>query len=332
MSFHAKPSGEKTSRYYMLRTALLTVALLLIGCAVWTLFGSITHAARAAGSMNPLLYGTNLNLVNNYDQALTAPVAPLLQKMHIKMVRIPMRANLTQATYIKAANMIKSIGATPLIILEAPEHQASALSDDQQIIADMNNIFGPGIVYYEYDNEPDMDGSGTDPTWYINSWNKNIPVLQKLMKNGCLVGPDTYFANYGYIQGFLSQARPLPTYISWHEYTCDASWDASICISHLDHWTVHISKIRAIMESTIHTLLPIIISEWNYTPARNVVGDGKHDNAAFMTTWTTKALQVLAANNIYATMQYAATGTEIPLIDANNNITPQGAVFVKMGG
>jgi hypothetical protein len=77
--------------------------------------------------------------------------------------------------------------------------------------------------------------------------------------------------------------------------------------------------------------LPIIISEWNYTPAHSVDGDGKHDNAQFMTNWTTKALNVLAQNNVYASMQFSVTGTEVPLIDSKNNITPQGSVFAKMG-
>jgi hypothetical protein len=50
-----------------------------------------------------------------------------------------------------------------------------------------------------------------------------------------------------------------------------------------------------------------------------------------MTNWTTKALNVLAQNNVYASMQFSVTGTEVPLIDSKNNITPQGSVFAKMG-
>jgi hypothetical protein len=334
MQSQFKLSHEKTSRYKFLKAFLFIVPLLLVGGAIWSVFGSITHPAGAAparsAAINPLLYGTNLNLADgDNDQALTAPVAPLLQQMHIKIVRIPMRASTSQATYMKAANLIKSAGAVPLIILETPEHQNSALNDDRQIIVMMNNVFGNGIVYYEFGNEPDLNNS--DASWYINSWNKNVPALQRLMSNGRLVGPSTYYANYDYIQSFLSKARPTPSFISWHEYTCDASWDASICISHIDNWTAHIAKIRSIMNATIHVSLPIIISEWNYTPAHSVDGDGKHDNAQFMTAWTTKALNVLAQNNIYASMQFSMTGTEAPLIDSKNHITPQGSVFAKMG-
>jgi hypothetical protein len=192
----------------------------------------------------------------------------------------------------------------------------------------MNGLFG-SRAYYEYGNEPDLNNN--DPASYIASWNKNVPGLRKLTNGGHLVGPSTYYANFTYIQSFLAGAKPLPEFISWHEYTCDASWAASICISHLDNWTVHISKIRSIMSSTIGTTLPIMITEWNYTPAASVAGDGKHDNASFMSTWTTKALQVLAANKVYAAMQYSCTDTLIPLIDANNNLTVQGAIFKQKG-
>jgi hypothetical protein len=284
---------------------------------------------QTIGATSPsLLYGTNLNLLNANDQALNGYAAPLLAQMHVGIVRIPMRAGLTQATYTQAAQMVKSINAVPLVILETPEAVSSALSDDAQIIAIMNNIFGSG-VYYEYGNEPDLNNS--NPTPYITSWNKNVPDLLKLMNSGHLVGPSTYYANYTYLQSFLGGAKPLPEYISWHEYTCDASWDASICISHIENWTTHIAQIRSIMNTAIGKNLPIMITEWNYTPSASVSGDGKHDNADFMSKWTTRALQVLAANNIYAAMQYSCTETQVPLVDASNNLTPQGSVFKQMG-
>jgi hypothetical protein len=46
-----------------------------------------------------------------------------------------------------------------------------------------------------------------------------------------------------------------------------------------------------------------------------------------MTTWTTKALQTLAANNIFAAMQYSCTNYTIPLVDSHNAMTTQGTVF-----
>jgi hypothetical protein len=46
-----------------------------------------------------------------------------------------------------------------------------------------------------------------------------------------------------------------------------------------------------------------------------------------MTTWTTKALQTLAANNIFAAMQYSCTNYAIPLVDSHNIMTTQGTVF-----
>ncbi|MBV9256895.1 MAG: hypothetical protein JO215_02635, partial [Ktedonobacteraceae bacterium] len=44
----------------------------------------------------------------------------------------------------------------------------------------------------------------------------------------------------------------------------------------------------------------------------------------FMRTWTSHALQTLAANRIFASMQYSCTNTAIPLISADGAITAQG--------
>ncbi len=284
---------------------------------------------QAVGATNPsLLYGTNLNLLNRDDQALNGYTAPLLARMHVGIVRIPMRVGLTQETYTQAVQMVKSINAVPLVILETPEVVSSALSDDEQMIALMNSTFGSG-VYYEYGNEPDLVNN--DPAPYVASWNENMPDLVQLMNGGHLVGPSTYYANYSYLQSFLAGAKPLPAYISWHEYTCAASWDASICIAHIENWTTHIAQVRSIMNTTLGKNLPIMITEWNYTPSPNVAGDGKHDNAEFMSKWTARALQVLAANNVYAAMQYSCTGSQMPLVDTSSNLTAQGSVFQQMG-
>jgi hypothetical protein len=80
------------------------------------------------------------------------------------------------------------------------------------------------------------------------------------------------------------------------------------------------------MLATLGTSLDIMITEWNYAPDA-VPNDGKNNNSAFMTTWTTRALQTLAANRVFASMQYSSTNTAIPLITSNNTLTTQGTVF-----
>jgi hypothetical protein len=84
------------------------------------------------------------------------------------------------------------------------------------------------------------------------------------------------------------------------------------------------------MNSTIGTRLPIMITEWNYTPGGAVATDGKSTDSTFMTSWTTKALQTFASNGVFASMQFAATGYALNLITANNTVTPQGSVFESL--
>lgn len=274
-----------------------------------------------------LLYGTNLSLNDSSDQVLTsAATRALLQQMHVGIVRIPMRQSLPEAVIVQAAQAVKSIGAAPMIILLTQDaNHPSALTSDSKVVTDMQALFGSATVYYEYGNEPDLITGNPAP--YIASWNQVVPQLKKLAPNARFVGPSMYTYDFNYLKNFLLAAKPLPDFVSWHEYTCDTSWAASVCMSHINNWTTHAANARSIMTAAIGVSLPIMITEWNYTANHSVAGDGKNDNAAFMTSWTTKALQTLAANGIYAAMQYACTNSQVPLITTGNALTPQGKVF-----
>ncbi len=58
--------------------------------------------------------------------------------------------------------------------------------------------------------------------------------------------------------------------------------------------------------------------------------EGKYNNASFMSEWTTKALDILAANQVFASMQYSVTNTALPLIDDHNALTLQGMIFQSL--
>ena|SRR5579884_1658563 len=287
---------------------------------------STTQPPVTGGS--PLLFGTNLTLQDSSDQVLTsAGTRSLMQQMHIKLIRIPTRSNLSDSTVLQAAQVAQSLGAVPMIILQGDQADNTALQDDTSIIQGMNKIFGNSTVYYEYGNEEDLTLKLTAQE-YTASWNKVIPQLKKVALNGHFVGPVTYQYDSGYLQYFLQNAKPLPTEVSWHEYACASNWTNDICMSHIDNWTNHFASARGIMNATIGTTLPIMITEWNYT-ANPTSGDGKSDNDAFMTAWTTKALQNLSANGIFAAAQFSCTDYTIPLVDSNGNLTAQGQTFQK---
>jgi hypothetical protein len=309
------------------------------GASVPIQVGATPTSAGSTGtvSVGSLLHGTNLTLNDAGDQALNSSATQaMLQQMHVGIVRIPLRPSLSEATMLQAARIVKSIGASPLIILERPESGIStAIANDSTLIKDMNAIFGNQVVYYEYGNEPNLagfPGGSGDPAPYVASWNKNVPVLKKLANNARFIGPSMYQYVASYLSAFLQGAKPLPDFVSWHEYTC-ASWDAAAyCLQHLDNWAMHDASANSVMVSAIGTTIPIMITEWNYTANYSVAGDGKHDNTTFMTQWTTKALQVLANNGIYAAMQYSCTNTQIPLVNPDNTASMQGAVFQASGG
>ncbi len=49
-----------------------------------------------------------------------------------------------------------------------------------------------------------------------------------------------------------------------------------------------------------------------------------------MTTWTTQALHILAANGVFASMQYSVTNTALSLIASDNTLTLQGMAFQSL--
>lgn len=281
-------------------------------------------SVQLAPPVSPLLFGTNLGLFDSNDQVLTsATTRGLLSQMHIRIIRMPVRSSLSEATEIQAAQVIKSLGAIPLVVLRGAV-DSNVLADDSRIVNDMNKIFGNGLVYYEYGNEEDL--LGVDVNGYTSSWNAVVPQLKRLALNGQFVGPVNFQYDRTYLVTFLQHANPRPDEVSWHEYTCDDSWASSICISHIANWTNHFNDARASMTAAIGSALPIMITEWNYAP-NAVPNDGKNNNSAFMSTWTATALQTLAANGIFASMQYSVTNTAIPMVSSSNAATTQGLAF-----
>lgn len=284
----------------------------------------ITATPRVS-PVSPLLFGTNLELYDSKDQALTsAKTRQLFQQIDVRIIRMPMRNDGTMEPEFQGARMIKALGATPLVILHGDARVPAALQDDTQMIQEMNKIFGNSLVYYEYGNEQDLNGVSASK--YTASWNRVVPQLKKIANNAHFIGPVNYQYDQEYIQYFLKNADPRPNEISWHEYTCDKSWAKDTCIQHIDNWSKHISNARAMMKETVGSELPIMITEWNYAP-NPTLSDGKINDPAFMNTWTTKAFQVLAANRIFASMIYAATHPVFPLVEQNNTLSTQGDVF-----
>jgi hypothetical protein len=256
-----------------------------------------------------------------------------MQQIHIRIVRVPTRTKLSNEIEIQAMQAVKSIGAIPLIVLTGVRNP-NVLADDTRMIQDANNVFGNSLVYYEFGNEDDWNG--VTITRYTNGWNTFTPQFKRLALNGKFVGPVSYEYNHDNFTAFLQGANPRPDLVSWHEYTCSYKEPADYCLSHLDRWTTHITDARAVMQNTLGTTLPIMITEWNYAADQSTqpnglpFDDGKYNNTSFMTEWTTRALRTLAANQVFASMQYSVTNTALPLITYNNTLTIQGATFQSL--
>ncbi len=275
-------------------------------------------------AVSPLLFGTNLILNNSSDQVLTSTATQQqLQQLHVQIIRMPIRDFAPESVNVQAAEMIKQLGATPLVILHGAA-DADALAVGQRVIPDMNRIFGKSVVYYEFGNENDLEG--VSAYLYATRWNSIIPQFKALALNGKFIGPVKSDYNHAYISTFLAMARPHPDVISWHEYTCNAFAANALCMANLSHWTTHVQDARATMKATIGTNVPIMITEWNYAPDASGA-DNKHNDSAFMQAWTIKAIKTLADSHVFASMQYACTHPIMSLVTSTGALTAQGDAF-----
>jgi hypothetical protein len=301
-----------------------------------------TAAATAVPSPTPtpqnngsaLVFGTNLGLFDANDQVLRSSMTrQMMQQLHVKIIRFPTRKAMSNNTIVEVAQYIKNMHAVPLVVLNGARN-ANYVAYDTAIVNAITPIFGNDPVYYEFGNEDDFNGV-TMPR-YVQAWNTIMPQIKKIAPNAKLVGPVSYQYSHKNLTEFLQGANPRPDAISWHEYTCSYKDQASDCMAHLDKWTTHINDANSVMQSTVGTKYPIMITEWNYCPDQSIQANGqpfqddKYNNDQFITDWTTKAIQTLIANHVFASMQYSVTNTALPMISSNETVTTQGTTFKNL--
>lgn len=296
--------------------------------------------------VSPFIFGTGLELTSTTDPFITNDtVSALMQQAHMTMIRMPTRigANTNPQipieTEMEAARKIRDMGAVPLVNLRGPA-DPNVLQDDLQMVNGLNEIFGHKPVYYELGNESDL--GGFDKVAYTDKWNIVIPELKNAALNGKFIGPVNFQYNDDYLRYFLQNANPRPDAVSWHEYSCDTSGiyttppdPASTCIAKLDRWNVHFNDAHIAMHDVLGgtTEVPIIISEYNYDPHVPAF----NNDSQFINEWTSKAIETLAKNNIFAALQHSVLSLT-PLV-SNNQLTIQGTVLkseyeklIKRGG
>lgn len=303
---------------------LLTVVVVGGALVVVSLVSPLLRhqAGSATPHATPLLYGVNMALYDENDQ-ITRNLATqrLLRQQGVAIIRMPFRASLSDVVELAALNAIKSIGATPLIIVHGAVN-ANATEDDAHLIQLTQSVFGAQTVYVEFGNEEDL--AGVDVARYTAAWNATVPKLKAMAPTYKFIGPVNFQYNPDYVATFDKHATPRPDFNSWHEYVCDASQSDSYCLSHIANWTTHVTRTNQAVQAAIGERIPIMITEWNLDPQQ----DPRYHESAFMRQWTQMALDTLVANTangLFAAMQYCATNNqEFNLIDSNNQLTAQG--------
>jgi len=119
----------------------------------------------ATSTVSPLIFGTNIGLFDEHDQVVTSQnVQDMMKKMHVQIMRMPTRSNLTDALNTQAAQAIKNVGAVPLVALRGAQspNVPQVTADDTRMINVMNQVFPDSTVYYEFGNEDDLNGVKID--------------------------------------------------------------------------------------------------------------------------------------------------------------------------
>ncbi|MEO3928868.1 hypothetical protein ABGB07_34175 [Micromonosporaceae bacterium B7E4] len=278
--------------------------------------GSAAGAAAHYFGVNMSLYDANDSLVND------ARTQALLSEWGVPLIRVPLRPELDDATYLKAMRAVAAVGAKPMIIIRGP--QPDSLTENRRILPLVREVFGEGTVYLEYGNEEDLEGMGAAE--YTRYWNQVVPELKTLVPASYkFVGPVNFEYNPGYAAQFVRDAEPKPDYLSWHEYVCNAGNDDTYCTSHIGNWARHVSEIDDAVRAATGRTFPFFISEWNLNPQ----DENRYGDSGFVQPWTRQALDQLRGmgSRLAGAMIYTATDHgDFGLIDGVR-ITPQGAAF-----
>ncbi len=309
----------------------LAAALLLgsaaAGSAPPVRAGGGTKGSAVALSRPPLILGTNLGLFDSSDRVVTSRAAQtLLQRARVPIIRMPFRSPTGSIVELEALRAIQYIGAIPLVIVHGPT-DAKALPDDLQLLALVRSVFGKGIVYVEFGNEPNLLGIGAQR--YAAAWNQVIPALAASSPTYRFVGPALSVPDPAYIATFDRLAKPRPYANSWHEYACVPSDTDGYCLRHLASWTADIERVNAAVGTAIGTTLPVMFTEWNL----DAQPDPRWQRPGFMRSWTELALKTLGADvgvGLLAALQYCVSnnGAE-ELIGSGDRLTPEGQVFFQ---
>jgi hypothetical protein len=277
-----------------------------------------TSGIAPTTAVSPLLFGANID-----RQIAGNPSA--VARLHVQTIRMGDGPHF--ASNLRA---VKQMGLAPLVIIHGCGVDPSQrLTVDTNMVKTAQQAFGGANarVYYELGNENDLQ-CGLSASAYTNMWNALIPSLKHLAPNSWFGGPVNFQKNPPYVAYFVHNATPKPDFVSWHEYTCGSGSPDSNCLQHIDNWTTHITDTNNAITTNGDPVPPIMITEWNYAPDSGVMNDNKHNDPVFMSRWTTKALQTLAANHVFASYHFNVSNAT-PLIGGVQGQTFQ-ALYEQM--
>ncbi len=299
------------------------VVLLCVAAAL-----TIVIPIAASSSRSPsTIYGINLSMYGPGapDQFVDDPATrALFASLAVPFVRVPIRPGVPDQRLLAAMRSVSASGATPVIILHGPA-VPGALAIDIHLLGLVKSVFGSRTVYLEFGNEE--DDSGISAQAYTAAWNMIIPELRaRSARSYRYGGPVAYDDDLPYIRYFVRHAVPRPNFLSWHEYVCGPQNTDRYCDTHIARWAAHFKATNALVRRTIHTTLPIMITEWNL----DANSDPRYADRAFIGPWITAALRELMqlrSHGLIGAMYYTATSNQNDLINQNRSFTPAGLAW-----
>jgi hypothetical protein len=211
---------------------------------------------------------------------------------------------------------------------------------------------------YEIGNEPDLDdytNSGKaiphlSVQAYLNRWVEFVTALRKINPNAKFIGPVTYDDQgndcwYGsgtppvpgsqpgdcYMQNFLLGAKAagaLPDAVSFHWYPCDNATDGfngsgNCGPKQAQSYASVTQEVKGWVKQDTGYDIPVGITEWNFDPGSNPLGD----NGSFMSKFSTASLNAMISAGLNFACQFDAQSYGgygyLDMFDINNKDQPK---------
>ncbi|UYN89057.1 MAG: hypothetical protein KIT08_08145 [Anaerolineales bacterium] len=283
--------------------------------------GLFVDASVPAGSVSPLVYGTN------YGPWLFVPLQmqPAAEAANLSVVRYPGgnwgdRNDMDEWNLDQYVALTRQFGAEPYIHVRLLNGTAERAAEHVRML---NSEKGYNIRFWSIGNEPNLFGDGYETDQFVREWREWAEAMRAVDPSIILIGPEInqFYENptqphqlelERWMIEFLQANGDMVDVVSIHRYPFPTSQLAGPpSPDELRHasaeWDLKIPYLRELIREHAGRDIPVAVTEANSSWAASSGGDTTMDSH-LNAIWWGDSLGRMIRNGVYMVNQFAIAG------------------------